>query len=92
MTIIYHTFLREFSGETPKEIVDELYIESAAGTGQSLEAWWDYQSRLLADFKIVAPDIHAPDAHAKLLAGLTSIHAVEEGPKPTLDSRKPGMP
>ena len=89
MTLIFHTFLRTFEGETPEEIIDELHIESAAGNPklQEREAWWAHQIEVLSLFNIVAPPIDAPDANRKLLEAMVSAGAVEEGPL-----RTPGLP
>ena len=84
--------MREFSGESAKEIVDELFIESKAGLPDlTYESWWDYQISILSDHGVPHPQPHDDNAEERLLAALVQLGALEYGPKVPAQFPAPGM-
>ena len=83
LKLVFHTaFKEEFSGESPKEIVDALYENSAKGMGNiSFEEWWKYQQTMWGGkYGVKIPEPSETDAHEALLNVLTKVGALEIGP------------
>lgn len=79
--LIYHTFFAEFRGETPKDVIQSIYEDSAAVTGQSYPEWWAYQKRLWGGPFSRFPKEDQPNACEQLLQVLVKARALEVGPK-----------
>lgn len=85
---VYHTFFAEFQGADDKSVVQALYEDSKAGTGQSYKEWWSYQEKLWNQrYGISIPPMDAPQAEKELLEILVKVGALNEGPKPKAQSR-----
>lgn len=80
---VYHTFFGEFSGADDKSVVQALYEDAKAGTGQSYKEWWDYQYKVWNQrYGISIPPMDAPQAEKELLDILVKVGALTEGPQP----------
>jgi len=83
--LVFHTFYGEFSGDSPEDIVQQLFEDSRQGIGPELtkQKWWDYQRTLwkrLEGKKLPAsPD--EPGAAKAFLACMVEVEALEVGPK-----------
>lgn len=83
MTLIYHTFFKEFRGTDAESLIRAVHDDAEAGTGLNYPDWWAYQQKLWQDrYDLVIPDATAPDAPARLLAALIHVGALEQGPLP----------
>jgi len=79
----YKTFFNKYSGKTPEDVIQAVYADAKAGTGMSLDQWWDYQ-REVWDFKYgqKIPAKDEPEAAKKLLNILVDLGALEAVKKP----------
>lgn len=85
LKLTFHTsFNEEFSGDTPEQIIDALYQNSAKGiVGLSFENWWKYQQKTWSDmYDANIPEPDEDGACQKLLDFLKKIEALEDGPLP----------
>ena len=85
--LVFHTYFGEFCGDTPEEIVQQLFVDSRRGIGPdwAMQKWWDYQrtvwKRLEGKKLPASPD--ELDAAKKMLACLVEVEALEVGPRPS---------
>ncbi len=85
--LVYHTFFAEFRGDTPEDVVQALYADSARVTLFTFPQWWDYQKRLFGpNIWPGFPSIDSPDASRKILDVLVKLGALETGPQPKKQS------
>ena len=87
MSLKFNDANSNFEGETPKDIISALFLQSALGTRTDFESWWAYQARLLQDrHDIVVPHHETPGAHEALLNSLVKIGRLDIGPIPPKDN------
>lgn len=80
---IYNNFFNEFKGDTPDDVIQEIYRESAIHTGASYAEWWSYQQHLWQQgYGAKIPEAHEAGACNALLKVLLEVGALEEGAKP----------
>lgn len=80
--LVYHTFFAEFRGETPEDVVQALYKDSATVTGQTYPEWWAYQKHLWSSLFVTVPEENQVNACKKLLEIMVNVRALELGPRP----------
>ena len=81
--LVYHTFYKEFRGNSAEEIVQQLYEDSKKGTGCTFPEWWSYQQRIWKDrYNHEVPAADAEQAPQKLLDVLLKVGALEQGQRP----------
>lgn len=98
LTLIFHTaFKEEFKGDTPEQVVDALYQNSAKGMGDiSFEDWWKYQQTMWSGkYGVRIPEPDTDGAHQALLDVLIKVGALEQGALPQsadVDETNKGAP
>jgi len=83
--LAYHTFYGSFSGDTPDEIIQQLYEDTRkAYPEMTKQGWWDYQRRLwkLLEDKALPATLDDPDAAEAFIACAVEAGALDEGSKP----------
>lgn len=82
----YHTFYGEFTGDTPEDIIQQLYEDSRRGIGPDLtkQKWWDYQRTAwkLREGKKLPASLDRPGAPEAFIAFMVKVGALEVGPRP----------
>jgi len=87
MTLTYHTFYRQFEGNSAEDIVKALYQDSRAGLDATFEEWWQYQTSLWnRKYGLSVPDQGSENAAQGLLDVLLKVGALNEGEKPLKNS------
>ncbi len=93
MGLKFHTFLADFSGETPDEILHALHEDSRTGKKNpeawTFEAWWQWQDTILTSRGIETPAPDAENAAAHLLNNLVRVGALDVGHRPPKPSAPP---
>lgn len=80
----HHTFLAEFHGDTPEDIILALHRHSHQGTGETLDQWWSRQQQLWsARYGARLPGRLEPHSAERMLEVLIAVGAVEAGSSPT---------
>ena len=84
--MFYHNTFVEVSGDTPADIVQQLYEDSRRGIGPDLtkQEWWEYQRTVWRrmERKTLPATPDDKGAAERFLQIVVEVGALEEGPKP----------